>query len=67
MGDLQINWSGTITIDSGVTLSAQSTELNNGTVGGAGALKVSGALTWLNGTISGTGTVNANGTLAWRG
>ena len=63
LGDLQMNWGGTITIDSGVTLSAQSTELNNGTVNDAGTLKVSGALTWLNGTISGTGTVNANGTL----
>ncbi len=63
LGDVQINWSGTITIASGVTLSAQNTELSNGTVNGAGALTVSAALTWLNGTLSGTGTVNANGTL----
>jgi hypothetical protein len=64
LGDLQIDWSGTITIDSGVTLSAHKTELTNGRMNAAGALTVSGAFTWLNGTISGTGTVNANGTLA---
>ncbi len=64
LGDLQIDWGGTITIDSGVSLSAQNTELTSGTLNAAGALTVSGALTWLNGTISGTGTVNANGTLA---
>ncbi len=63
LGDLQIDWSGTITIDSGVTLAAQNTELSNGTVNAAGALTVTGGLTWLNGTISGTGTINANGTL----
>ncbi len=63
LGDLQINWSGTITIASGVTLPARNTELTSGTVNADGALTISGTLTWLNGTISGTGTVNANGTL----
>ena len=63
LGDLQIDWDGTITIASGVTLSAQNTELTNGTVNTSGTLTVSGALTWLNGTISGAGTVDANGTL----
>ncbi len=60
---LEVKSGVTLTIASASTVDAGATlYINNGTVTGAGALTVNGALNWTNGWISGSGALTINGT-----
>ncbi|HJT36519.1 MAG TPA: hypothetical protein VJ783_31135, partial [Pirellulales bacterium] len=56
LADIQISWSGEITINPGVNLAAFNVEFGGGTLDGAGTLTVADSLTWSAGTMSGGGT-----------
>jgi hypothetical protein len=63
--DLNISQSGALTLDG--TSSMTTLEFSAGTLGGSGALTISGLMTWSGGTLSGSATTTANGGMALSG